>query len=120
MAYKMWMRDDGILRIQLDDDLVNELDKFTQEFTTYLDAATEKSPLYTFTTSSGSGGKLPSAVRKMFAELNRDPRLGKSATIGLDRYTRVLAGFVLKATGRNNIRFFDTEEEALAWLKEKT
>jgi hypothetical protein len=44
--------------------------------------------------------------------------LGKAATIGVDRYTRVLIGFVLKATGRDNIRLFDTEEQALAWLRE--
>lgn len=119
MSYKLWMKDDGILRIQIDDDLAEELDAFTRELAIYLDAATEESPLRTLAMSRDPGGKLPSSVRKTFAELNRDPRLGKSATIGLDRYTRVLAGFVLKATGRDNIRFFDTEEEALAWLKEE-
>jgi len=30
---------------------------------------------------------------------------------------RVLVSFVLKATRRDNIRFFETEEEALAWLQ---
>jgi hypothetical protein len=57
-------------------------------------------------------------MRKAFFDLNSDPRLGKSATVGVDRYTRVLLDFMLKATKRDNIRLFDTEEEALAWLKE--
>lgn len=38
-------------------------------------------------------------------------------SVGANRYTRVLARLVLKASGRDNIRFFGLEEEAVAWLK---
>ena len=103
----------------MDDNLVNELDAFKRDFLVYLEAATEEKPLRTLTSSSDPEGKLPPAVRKAFADLNRDPRLGKSATLNVNRYIRVLVGFVLRATGRTNIRFFDIEEEALAWLREE-
>ena len=118
MPYNMAMRDDGVLRIIFDGALErDEVETFVGDFTKYLEAATPEAPLLTLTTANQTGAKFPPPVRKAFADLNFDPRLGKSATIGVDRYTRVLVGFVLKATGRDNIRFFDSEEQALAWLR---
>lgn len=117
MPYQMTLHDDGIVRIIFDGALESdEVEQFVSDFTQYLETVTPEAPLRTLTTTNQAGAKLPSPVRKMFADLNCDRRLGKSATIGLDRYTRVLVAFVLKATGRDNIRFFDTEEQALAWL----
>lgn len=120
MPYQIQMGDDGILRIDfaggsLERDEVND---FVRDFTVYLDAVTPEAPLRTLTVADQSGAKLSSKTRKAFADLNNDHRLGKAATVGINRYTRVLVGFVLKATGRDNIRFFDTEESALAWLRE--
>ncbi|MGC9395566.1 MAG: hypothetical protein ACP5J4_11995 [Anaerolineae bacterium] len=120
MPYQIQMGDDGIVRIDFAGGVLEreEVDDFVRDFHVYLDAATPKAPLCTLTAAGRSGVKLSSKVRKAFSDLNNDPRLGKSATVGVDRYTRVLIGFVLKATGRDNIRFFETEEEALAWLQE--
>ncbi|HOU12581.1 MAG TPA: hypothetical protein PKZ84_05655 [Anaerolineae bacterium] len=118
MPYQMTMREDGILKIVFEGALErNELEQFVGDFTHYLESATPEAPLRTLTTTDQVGQKVSSVVRKAFANLNADPRLGKSATVGLDRYLRVLVGFVLKATGRNNIRFFDSEELAVVWLK---
>ena len=120
MPYRIQMDDDGILRIDFVDGVLEreEVDDFVRDFHIHLDAATPEAPLRTLTVAGQSGVKLSSKVRKAFSDLNGDPRLGKSATIGVDRYTRVLIGFVLKATGRDNIRFFETEAQALAWLRE--
>jgi len=114
------MGDDGIVRIDFAGGVLEreEVDDFVRDFHVYLDVATPKAPLRTLTVAGRSGVKLSSKARKAFSDLNNDPSLGKSATVGVDRYTRVLIGFVLKATGRDNIRFFETEEEALAWLQE--
>jgi len=114
------MGDDRILRIDFAGGTLEraEVDDFVRDFHVYLDAATPEVPLRTLTIADQSGKKLSSQVRKAFADLNLDPRLGKSATVGTNRYIRVLVGFVLKATGRDNIRFFETEEQALAWLRE--
>ncbi|MBN2391631.1 MAG: hypothetical protein JXR84_12975 [Anaerolineae bacterium] len=120
MPYQIQMGDDGILRVDFGGGVLEreEVDDFVQDFHVYLDAATPEAPLSTLTVAGQSGIKLSSKVRKAFSDLNGDPRLGKAATIGVDRYTRVLIGFVLKATKRDNIRLFDTEEQALAWLRE--
>ncbi|MBN2389451.1 MAG: hypothetical protein JXR84_01925 [Anaerolineae bacterium] len=120
MPYQIQMEDDGILRIDFAGGSLerDEVDNFVHDFTVYLDAATPEAPLCTLTIADQSGAKLSSKTRKAFTDLNNDPRLGKAATVGIDRYTRVLVGFVLKATGRDNIRFFETVEQALAWLRE--
>jgi hypothetical protein len=118
MPYQLQMKEDGILWIGLDELLEEDVESFIRDFTAYLEAATAEKPLRTYTVNTSPTIKYPTAIRKMFATLNSDARLGKSATVGINRYARVLVGFVLKATGRDNIGFFDSEEEALAWLKE--
>ena len=120
MPYRMQMGDDKILRVDFVGGVLEraEVDDFMRDFQGYLEAATPAAPLRTLTVAGQSGMKLSAKVRKAFSDLNGDPRIGKAATVGVDRYTRVLIGFVLKATGRDNIRLFDTEEQALAWLRE--
>lgn len=120
MPYRIQMRDDGILRIDFAGGTLehDEVDDFLRDFHVYLDAATPEAPLRALTIAPQSGAKLLSKTRKAFADINLDPRLGKAATVTVDRYTRVLVGFILKATRRDNIRFFENEEEALVWLRE--
>jgi hypothetical protein len=120
MPYQIQMGEDGILRIGFAGGILehDEVDDFVRSFTAYLDTTTPEAPLCALMIVSQPGVKLLSKTRKALADLNLDPRLGKAATVGVDRYTRVLVGFILKATGRDNIRFFETEEKALAWLRE--
>lgn len=120
MAYQIQMGDDGIVRIGFPGGVLehDEVDDFVREFTVYLDAATPETPLRALIMADRPSKKLSSKTRKALADLNCDPRLGKSATVGMDRYTRVLVGFMLKATGRDNICLFETEEKALVWLQE--
>lgn len=118
MEYELDMGDDGILRLAFIGDPDEAImQPFVRDFTPFLEAATAEKPLLVLA-DSGQSGKYPPAVRKLFADMNRDPRIGKAAVVGASRYTRVMAGFVLKAARRDNIRFFDREEDARAWLKE--
>ena len=57
MAYEMHLIDDGILRITMDENLVDELDAFKRDFLVHLEAATEEKPLRTLTSSSDPEGK---------------------------------------------------------------
>ena len=117
MTYKLEMGEDGILRLSFAGQVgTEEMEAFRQDFLPYLEAATDESPLLVLSNAQGDT-KYSSGARKIFMQLNRDSRIGKAATVGTGRYTRVLARFVLKATGRDNIGFFDTQEEAVAWLK---
>lgn len=117
MAHEMHMGDDGILRFAFIGDMGEEgVEAFIEDFTPFLEAATEAEPLVILADAS-QAGKTSSAARKAYVRLNRDLRGGKVAVVGSRRYGRVLVSFILKATGRDNIRFFESEEKALTWLK---
>jgi hypothetical protein len=63
-------------------------------------------------------GKNSSQARKIWKERNENRITDKVALFGIHPVARVLASFVMKVTERNNMRFFNTMEEALQWLKE--
>jgi hypothetical protein len=117
MAHELRMRDDGILWLaQIGDVDEEDMDAFLGDLTPFLEAATEGQSLLILSDTSRTG-KLSANARKLLAGLGRDPRLRKTAILGSGRYTRVVASFINKAAGRDNIRFFDSEQEAIAWLK---
>jgi hypothetical protein len=119
MPYESHLRPDGILwlkflgNIELEDWMAYEA-----EYTPLVEAFTEAHPL-NFLVDASEIGKISASARKALlkAFANPDPRFGNTAILSANRYVRVLASFILKATGRNNIHIFDTEEEALAWLQ---
>jgi hypothetical protein len=118
MPYQIMVREDGIVKISFEGALErDELDQFVDDVTRCMESATPETPLCTLVIADQTGMRFSPAVRKALTNLNADPRLGKCATVGIDRYTRVLVGFILKATRRDNIRFFDSEELALVWLQ---
>lgn len=118
MAHEMHMGDDGILRVKFSGDFEEgDVAAYMKDFSPFLEAATEK---VHFLVDVSEVGKASGAARRTFAEIFQEPHplTGNSALIGVSRYLRVLIGFVLKATGATNLRIFDSEEEALAWLQE--
>ncbi len=117
MAYRLGMGNDGILRLAfIGDTNDQDVEALAADITPFLEHATATNPLNILWDDS-RGGKTTAEVRKFYADLNRDPRIGKVAIFGARHYGRVLGEFVLKFTGRDNIRFFDTQEQALDWLK---
>lgn len=63
-------------------------------------------------------GKISLEGRRSFGERNGDPRVGNTAVVGVNRFLKVVAQFVMVASGKQNIRFFDAADEvsALNWL----
>ncbi len=118
MKHELKMGDDGILRITFIGDLGDdELEPYLAAFQPYLEAATNESPLRILADSTRAG-KVSSKARKALAGMQKDLRVEKVAIIGANRYVRVLTGFIFKAVGREEIiRFFELEDEALAWLQ---
>lgn len=118
MAYQLRMDDDGILWIVIEGDFDEQAaEASTREMEPFLTAATEAQPLRMLS-DVRKAGKLSSKARRTIAAGGQDPRTGRNAVLGVSRYARVLVGFLSKASGQDNIRFFDSEAEALAWLKE--
>lgn len=64
------------------------------------------------------GGKQSREARKYWHKLSEHERTGKIALHGMHPVARILASFVMGATGKKDLRFFKTKEEALVWLKE--
>ena len=62
-------------------------------------------------------GKSTPGARKIWNKLSENKDTNKVALYGLHPVARVLASFVMTITKKNEIDFFKTKEEALAWLK---
>ena len=116
MAYEIRMDDDGILRIIGEGEFHEQMaEAVMRDLEPYLQAAEGGRPLLLLSDVRQSG-KLSTRARALLAELGQDPRLAKNAVLGVGRYTRVMASFINKASGRDNLRFFETDQEAIAWL----
>ena len=63
-------------------------------------------------------GKTSPGARKRQKEISEHEKTGKVALFGLHPVARVVASFVMGISKNQDMRFFKTEEEALAWLKE--
>ena len=63
-------------------------------------------------------GKTSTGARKKQVEISEHEKVGKVALFGLHPVARVVAAFFVGVTKKKDIRFFQTKEEALAWLKE--
>lgn len=58
-----------------------------------------------------------SASRKLLAEASRHPSIRKYAFFGASIFIRTVGNFILAAAGKKNACHFDTEHEALKWIK---
>jgi anti-anti-sigma regulatory factor len=59
-----------------------------------------------------------SGARKNIVNMFKKSRLDKISLFGTSTPIRVVAGFIMRAAGMENVQFFKTEEEAVAWLEE--
>ncbi len=117
MPFEIKMGSDGILRIIFTGDLDNTvLDTLRRELSPFVEASTPSKPLMNLMFFRKFGQLSPS-IRHYLSELNQDQRLGKTAFIHPPRKARVLGKFMLNASGRNNIQYFDQEGEAITWLR---
>jgi hypothetical protein len=117
MAHTIEMGNDGILRVALSGDLERSLvENLKKDYSPFILAATPQNPLRTIIFME-SLGKLSSAARNYITELSADPRGGAIAFINPPRRARVLGKFIHKATGKDNIQFFENEAQAVEWLK---
>ncbi len=73
--------------------------------------------VYTLTDLTKAGKTTPEA-RKVFKTFIEPGARGKIAYLGMSPVARVLAYFVMGSSRKEDMRFFKTREEALAWLKE--
>ena len=117
MTHELNMADNGILRITISGDLDRSmLEPLRKDYQPFLDASTVENPLNNLMFTENLG-KISSAARKYLTDLNKSPKYGLVAFVNAPRRVRVLGKFILKATNRKNLKFFESEEQALEWLK---
>ena len=63
-------------------------------------------------------GKPAARVREIGRKVAEDKKTGKVATFGIHPVARMIAFFWMSMFGKQDMQFFKTKEEALAWLKE--
>jgi hypothetical protein len=117
MAHQMHMLEEGILYVKFSGDFDGpDVDAYMKDYTSIMTQVTGK---IHFLVEVSEVGKATSAARKAFGDMFRqpDPRTGRTAVVGASRYVRVVAGFVTRVTGATNLRLFDSEDQALAWLR---
>lgn len=61
--------------------------------------------------------KYSSKARKMFSDAVKNTEIIRMAMIGASVFVRVVVNFILARSGVKNAKHFETEEEALEWLK---
>lgn len=115
-TYEFSVIGDNIIRLSavgyMDDETAHRFQKDLAEL-----MGSSKSGKWYILMVADPDGKMSNGARRAFSELNKDPRIHQAAVVGeVNRFTRVAAGFILKASGRDNVRFFKTEAEALTWF----
>jgi len=118
---KIWLGKDGIVRIKvgkvIDEKvikrIINDYKEITRKF------STKQKILIDIKSST----PIPSSLfrKKVVESLKdayREPGFEKMAIWGGSTVLRVITLFIVKATGFKNIKHFETEKEALQWLKE--
>jgi UDP-N-acetylmuramyl pentapeptide synthase len=63
-------------------------------------------------------GSASAGARKIYTQLMKNEKFEKGAFVGMKVLTRVIVSFITKFSGVNNVKYFETEEEAIKWLKE--
>lgn len=118
MAFKLSNIADNIMMLKIigdfdaDDALIyaDHLEEFLER------AASVGRKLHIYVDTSEMG-KISVEIRRVTSETNKDKRAGQVVTDGVTRVVRIMARFLMVASGRNNIHFFDTRKEAIDWLK---
>lgn len=116
--FKIWKRDDGIVSIKTWEKQWVEEDatRFKKELFDILDAVEGNAKILADATEAGFGPTVE--ARNIYADIVKSPKIGKAAVFGLKTPNRVIVSFLIRVTGKKDLKVFSTEEEAVKWLKE--
>ena len=119
--YKIWWDEkEGILRGQIIGDQDEESAKRILEKSDKLTASLNGRGIKVVNSlyDMSRAGTASSKARKIFAESFKKSTSSKTALFGGGVVQRTIAKFIFTFSGVKNMRYFDTEDEALRWLKE--
>ena len=116
MTHKIYSFNDNILHIAFIGAIDAEAtDSFLAEFPSFVSQVPEGQRLSMLIDASQEG-RMSSEGRRGLTSLMQSDSIDRVGVINAPRVNRVVAQFVMKAIGRDNIKFFSDEAEARAWL----
>ena len=62
-------------------------------------------------------GKPSIKARKLTVEIHKNEKVGKVAHFGVNPVAKVIAAFFMGSCKKKNVKFFNTKERAIEWLK---
>ena len=114
---RLYLDENNILNIinigEIDEKIAIKMKEAVRKLTNMVDGK-----VHTLTDLNKAGKTTPKA-RKIFQELADQGGTRKTALFGMHPVARVLASFVMGVSKKEDLRFFKTKEEALAWFKEE-
>lgn len=120
---KIWLWKDGIIKIEIGKDIGEKvIEELASEFKKIAKKLPDKANVSIDVTTSVpiSGFLFRKKIVKIVKELFKDPGINKVAEWGVkNNLVKTIILFIIGATKIKNFRYFDTEEEALEWFKEK-
>jgi len=119
MGFKLSQIDDNIARLDLMGTFdAEDAQEYLEQVAPYFERVIALDKKLHIFIDSTQFEKLSTEGRRVFSDLNKHPAIGNLATMGINRIYSMLARFIMIASGKNNIRFFNSEDEALTWLRE--
>jgi len=114
--HRLYLAEDNILYITI----IGELDEETQieiNDTGYKLMNTVEGKV-NILVNLNKAGKVSPGARKRQVEISEYEKTEKVALFGLHPVAWIIASFFIGLSHNKNMRFFNSKEEALAWLKE--
>jgi len=120
--FEVWVGDDGIVRLKVGEKKwdYDTMEKVVDSYSKVINSLTEKPKVLIDLTSSIP--VLSPLIRKGIVEKLKDVyNLGfeKVAMFGGSTIIKVTTVFAMKASRIKNVKYFNTEEEAVKWLEEE-
>lgn len=118
MGYNLSKITENISRLNLQGDFdAEDAADYPTKLVPHLENAAARGQQLHIYVDTSEFGSLSVAGRRVFSDANKDERQGKIAATGVNRFLGMMARFIMVASGRDNIRFFEDETTALEWLK---
>ncbi|PLX28382.1 hypothetical protein C0581_02535 [Candidatus Parcubacteria bacterium] len=115
-TFRVILRKDGIIKVT---EQSHSTDKSAQKMVDKVEGLLEKQDrLYKILVDLSYAQDLPSPkARKNLSDLFKTKKIAHVAVFGPSIQIRVMATFIMRAAGIKKFKFFETEKEALDWLK---
>lgn len=119
MGFDFQEQSDGIIRVTFTGDIEERDALASAEMYKQVVERTPEDGVILFLVDVSRVGKSSFRSRKAFIELfsGSERRTTRTAVVGANRYVTLIADFILRTLGKTHVRLFDSESEALAWLK---